>query len=386
MAKDTIPPAPPEPTASPADRALGRAPALSALRVQTWFLGIIAAAVVLFVLSQARFLLISLVIAIILFSLTSDAINSIARLRLGPLRIPNWLATVAAVLLISTGLLTLSAVVLSQINTVVSTALAYADQAQLGLAEVFGWMGQDVEAAVVASIRSIEIGSYLRAIAGQAGDFFSATVLVVLLVGFLFAERIWFDTKLTLLTGDPARAERIGGIIASIMRRVNRYLLVKSLVSLLTGALVYGVMRIFGLEFAQASGVLTFVLNFVPNVGSIVATVLVALIALVQVPEPSLALAVFAIVAAIQFVVGNVLDPMLMGRALRLSSFGILLSLAFWGAVWGVPGMFLSIPIMVAVMIVCAHIPALRPFAVLLSREGIPEEEMPSLPEDADRP
>ena len=66
---------------------------------------------------------------------------------------------------------------------------------------------------------------------------------------------------------------------------------------------------------------------------------------------------------------------MLMGRALRVSSFGIIISLAFWGAVWGIPGMFLAVPIMVGAMIVFSHVPGLRPIAVLLSREGLPETE-----------
>ena len=78
---------------------------------------------------------------------------------------------------------------------------------------------------------------------------------------------------------------------------------------------------------------------------------------------------------AVQFVVGQVIDPLLLGRALRLSSFGIIVSLAFWAAVWGIAGMFLAVPIMVAVMIVSSHVPALRPVAVILSREGLPDTE-----------
>jgi len=81
------------------------------------------------------------------------------------------------------------------------------------------------------------------------------------------------------------------------------------------------------------------------------------------------------IAGSIQFLNGNIIDPLLMGRALRLSAFGIILSLAFWGAVWGIPGMFLSVPIMVMLLVVCSHVPALRPLAILLSREGLPESE-----------
>ncbi|MGF6859879.1 AI-2 transport protein TqsA [Rhodobacteraceae bacterium MBR-64] len=350
--------------------------------LHNWLLGIIAFGIVLFFMVQARFILISLVIAIILFSLTSDAINSIARLRIGKWRITNWLASVFAVALISAGLLALSAIILSQANTILSTTLTYADQAPKAIAGLFGWMGEDVESAVLASMRSADVAAYLRSAANQAGNLLSATVLISLFVGFLFAERIWFNTKLVYLFKDEAKADKVGRIIGSIIRRVNHYLLVKALVSAVTGLLVFGVMKVMGLEFAGAVGIMTFVLNFLPNLGSIIATGIAALITYVQVSDAVTTGIVFAVVGTIQFVNGNIIDPTLMGRALRLSSFGIIISLAFWGAVWGIPGMFLAVPIMVALMIIFSHIPGLRPFAILLSREGLPESDMPPL----DRP
>ena len=344
-------------------------------RIQTWLIGVIAFAVVLFLLVQARFILISLAIAIILFSLTADAINSIARLQIGSWRVTNWVASVLAVLLIAGVLLSLSAVVLSQVNTVLTTTLSYTEEAQTAVAGLFSWMGEDAEAAVLASVRSIELSGYLRTAAGQAGNLLSGVVLVILFVGFLFAERVWFATKLENLMRDRAQAARVGRIIGAVIRRVNHYLLVKTGVSLATGILVFAIMRVFDLEFAGAMGILTFVLNYIPSVGSIAATLAVTLVAYVQVYDPSVALLVFVLTGLVQFMIGNVIDPMLMGRALRLSSFGILLSLAFWGAVWGVPGMFLAVPIMVAGMIICSFIPSLRSVAILLSREGLPETE-----------
>jgi len=349
-------------------------------RLQTWLMGIIAFAVVLFLLVQAKFILISLAIAIILFSLTSDAINSIQRMKIGNLRVTNWVASVLAVVLIASGLLTMAGLVISQINTVLTTTLAYTDDAQRAIAQMFAWMGEDVEASVLATVRSIEISGYLRSAAGQAGSLLSQVVLIILFVGFLFAERVWFNTKLENLMGDTAQAGRVSRIIGSIIRRVNRYLLVKALISAVTGALIFALVSVFNLQFAAAMGLLTFVLNFIPSVGSIIATLVLTLVAYIQVTEPSTAVLIFVIAGMIQFLLGNVIDPMLMGKTLRLSSFGIIISLAFWGAVWGVPGMFLAVPFMVAVMIVCSHIPAARPVAVLLSREGLPEEEFPLSP------
>ena len=353
-------------------------------RLQTWLMGIIAFAVVLFLLVQAKFILISLAIAIILFSLTSDAINSISRLRIGSLRITNWLASIAAVFLIASGILMLAGLVLSQINTVLTTTLSYTDDAQRAVAQMFSWMGEDVEAAVLTTVQTIQVSGYLRQAAGQAGTILSYAILIILFVGFLFAERVWFGTKLENLLSDKTKAERVSRIIASIIRRVNRYLLVKTAVSSITGFAIFLVMSFFNLEFAVAMGLLTFVLNFIPAVGSIAATLVVTLVAYIQLPEPQTALLIFVLTGMIQFMLGNVIDPMLMGKTLRLSSFGIIVSLSFWGAVWGVPGMFLAVPIMVAAMIVCSHIPSARPMAVLLSREGLPEqEEFPPLTEPA---
>jgi AI-2 transport protein TqsA len=316
--------------------------------------------------------------------LTSDVINFIARQRIGPLRIPNAVASIAAMVLIATALLMLTSVLLAQINTVLVTTLSYTERAPSAIASMFSWLGEDSEAAIFNAVRSIDASSYLRGAASQASGITQATVLVILFVGFLFAERIWFETKLENFIGDKTQAARVRKIIQSIIHRVNYYLLVKAVISVITGGMVYLLARAFQLELATAMGIITFVLNFIPNIGSILATGLIALVTHVQLGDSNTTLAVFLIAAAIQFLNGNVIDPMLMGRALRLSSFGIILSLAFWGAVWGVPGMFLSVPIMVMLLVVCSHVPGLRPFAILLSREGLPDTEQ-MLNETAER-
>jgi AI-2 transport protein TqsA len=343
--------------------------------IQAIALVIIAFAVTVDVLVQARFLLITLVVAIIIFSLTSDVINFIARQHIGPVRIPNWLASLGGLALISASLLVLSSILLSQVNPVLTTTLQISERTPAAIAALFAWMGEDIEASILRSVRSIDFSGYLRTIAGQAGNLMSATVMVILFVGFLFVERIWFKAKLNNLMGDPARAEHVRKVISSIMHNVNYYLLVKTLVGSVTGVLVGMVCLSFGLKLAVALGILTFVLNFIPSVGSIVATFLVTLVAYIELGEPGPTFAIFAITAIMQFVIGNIIDPLLTGRTLRVSSFGIILSLACWGAVWGIPGMFLSVPIMVAAMIIFGQFPVLRPLAILLSREGLPDPE-----------
>lgn len=338
-------------------------------RLQTGFLGIIAFALLMFLLVQAQFLLICLAIAIIIFSLTSDAINAIARQR-----VPNWLATALAFLLIGSALLWASATVVSQINQVVTTSISYAEQIQAALPSLLEWMGPEAQRTVETVIGNFNLTGWMRSAAGSASNLLSGAILITLFVGFMFAERVWFPVKIERLVGDPEAAERVRRIIASIMRRVNRYLVVKTLVSAATASCVWGIFSLAGLPLAGPVALLTFVLNFIPSVGSIIATMIAVALTYVLTTDLGTTLVVGAACTAVQFGIGNVLDPMLLGQTLRLSSFGIIISLAFWGAIWGVPGMFLAVPIMVALMIVCAHIPWLRPVAVLLSREGHPDD------------
>ena len=338
-------------------------------RLQTGFLGIIAFALVMFMLVEAKFILISLIVAIILFSLTSDAIGAISRQG-----VPNRLATALALIGIALGLLWASTTVVAQVNAVVFTATRYAEQVQAALPGLIEWMGPNVTASFETAMGNFDMTGWIRSLAGQAGNLLSGTVLIILFVGFMFAERIWFPIKIERLAGDQVIAVQWRLIISSIMHRVNRYLVVKTGVSAVTAAIVWAIFTAAGLNLAGPIAMMTFVLNFVPSVGSIVATLIAFLLSFVLSGDLTIAALVGAACTVTQFVIGNVLDPMLLGQTLRLSSFGIILSLAFWGAVWGVPGMFLAVPIMVAMMIVCAHIPWLRPVAIMLSREGLPED------------
>ncbi len=339
-------------------------------RLQTGFLGLIAFSLLLFMLVQAKFILISLAIAIILFSLTSDAIHAIST----RLRVPNWLATTLALIGIALGLLWVSTTIVTQVNEVVFLAISYAERAQAALPALTERLGPEAQERIITALTNFNITGWIRSLAGQASGLLSGSVLVILFVGFMFAEQVWFPLKIERLANDADHARQIRRIIASIMHRVNRYLVVKTGVSAVTAAIVWVIFWSMGLELATAVALLTFVLNFIPSVGSIIATVIAVILAFVLTGDTTATVIVGVLCAVTQFLIGNILDPMLLGQTLRLSSFGIILSLAFWGSIWGVPGMFLAVPIMVALMIICAHIPWLRGVAVMLSREGLPDD------------
>lgn len=324
------------------------------------------------VLWLARVFLIPLAIALLLFALTSAAIDMLTRIRFGRVALPGWLASVLVVLAIAALLLGLLGVVLAQIDAIVATSSTYLDRGGQALSLLFAWLGEDVAAGVVDAFRDIDFGSYLRAFAGSAGSFLSSTILVILYVGFLYAERPWFGRKLANLVADEERKQDVRDIVGAIAASVRHYMLVKTAISLVTALAVYAVLLAFGLDFAEALAISTFALNFIPNIGSIIATALPTLVALVQFGDWSTMLLVLLATGVVQFGIGNVVDPMLMGRTMHLSSLAVILSLTFWGAIWGAVGLFLAVPIMVVVLIVATHVPRLRPLAILLSRDGAP--------------
>ncbi|MBX3447377.1 MAG: AI-2E family transporter [Parvibaculaceae bacterium] len=346
------------------------APAPQAPRPLYWLLGLVATALALVAIVIGREFLAPLAVAILLFSLISALIDLARHFRIGSLAIPNWVATLTVSLLSAAALMVLFGLLSAQINAAVATASDYADRAEQAISALFAWLGEDAAAAAQAAFRDIDLGDNLRLLAGSAGGLLISTILVILYIGFLFAERPHFSAKFEKLFPDPERANRLRHILGAIGRSVRHYVLVKTAVSLATAGVVYVILLLLGIDFAEPIATLTFFFNFIPNIGSIAASLLPAMVALVQFGDWPMALIVLFGVGAIQFSIGNIIEPMLMGRALHLSSLAIILSLTFWGAVWGVVGLFLAVPIMVVVMIVCAHVPGLKPVAILLSRDG----------------
>jgi predicted PurR-regulated permease PerM len=130
--------------------------------------------------------------------------------------------------------------------------------------------------------------------------------------------------------------------------------------------------------------VLIFLLNFIPSIGSIIATIFPTILALVDGNSLWPFIIVGGGITALQFAIGNIIEPRLMGNTLNLSPLIILLSLALWGSIWGVAGAVLCVPITVICTIVCSYFPTTRPIAVLLSKNGqlknLQDEESPTAP------
>lgn len=186
-------------------------------------------------------------------------------------------------------------------------------------------------------------------------------------------ERGTLHSKISALARDKFQLSFIEDTLDSINRNVRRYLAVKSLASSMVAISSYFIMVAIGIDFALFWGVLTFLLNFIPYIGSVIAVAFPITLTLVQPgfeqPVATFLLTLIALIGA-QQTVGTFIEPRIMGRSLNLSPLAILLSLAFWWAVWGVIGMFISIPIMVIFLIIFSQFESTRPLAVILSQRG----------------
>jgi len=158
-----------------------------------------------------------------------------------------------------------------------------------------------------------------------------------------------------------------------IAAKFQKYMLVRTVMSVLTGAVIWGVALLAGLELATAWGVIAFVLNFIPFIGPLIATVFPTLFAIAQFESWQLALIVFLCLNLIQFLIGSYFEPRIAGAALAVSPFLILLAVFFWSFLWGLPGAFIGVPIVIALLTVCEQRASTKWVATLLSgRDGTP--------------
>lgn len=210
------------------------------------------------------------------------------------------------------------------------------------------------------------VGTFLVRLSGSFLVFASKLVMVIIFLVFLLLGKAHSERKIEQAF-DPRRAARVISIMNAISAQIRRYLTVQFLISSVTGLLIWAVLTLLGVDFAITWGALAFLLNFIPTIGSIIASIPPILLALVQFyprywPAVVTALAVFAV----QQVMGSLVSPKMMGDRLNLSPVVVLISLLFWGWLWGPVGAILSVPIASAVKIFCENIEPLRPIGVIM--------------------
>lgn len=288
--------------------------------------------------------------------------------------IPSPLALLVVFILISGLFFGLSVIIYSSFEAFVREAPKYQDKLSHILREFTLQLDQlaarfDIKPENVGFSDLIDISALTSAVTSGAGSVFSGlgnTFLILLLMFFILGSSGDLVAKVRF-SMIQRHSETLSTMLESIDQRVRQYLITKTLISLATGALTTIILLIFGVDFALLWGFLTFLLNFIPNIGSIVAIVFPITISFLQFDSVSTPLLILALLVVTQGIMGNVVEPKLMEFSLNLSPLLVLVALIFWGWLWGIWGMILAVPMMSILKIVFENVEALRPIGVLMS-------------------
>ncbi|MBD3223851.1 MAG: AI-2E family transporter [Caldithrix sp.] len=215
------------------------------------------------------------------------------------------------------------------------------------------------------SEQSFSIARGLLSSVGTFVTFVFKMFLVIIIIAFLLMGKRNISDKV-FSAFQKKQANQITSILHNITTQIQKYIGAKMVISFFTGAFSLIVFFSFGLDFAIFWAFIIFLFNFIPNIGSIIASILPALFSILQFGSFAPAFWLILIVAVIQIIMGNVAEPRLMGRSLNLSPLMVILSLIFWGYIWGIAGMILAVPILGTITIIFENIASLRFISVFL--------------------
>ena len=221
-------------------------------------------------------------------------------------------------------------------------------------------------------IARVDFGQFIPAVAGGAQNLLSNALYVLVYLGFLLAAGRGFDRKAVRLFAEREDRHEALQVFLRVRDALEQYLWIQTLCGGIIAVAGWAMMLAIGLESAFFWAFLIFVLNYIPIIGAAIAIAAPVVFALVEFPTWWSAVILLVGLLAVTFVVGNIMLPRMQGKRLNLDPVMVLFSLGFWGAIWGVTGMFLSTPLTMLTMVILAQFRGSRWIAVLLSADGDP--------------
>lgn len=327
---------------------------------------------VFYLLNVGQKLLLPLVIAIALWYLINTLASVFARLSLGGFHFPKPVCLLASLLTFLLLIVALVNFLSGTFDDVLNVVPLYQQNLTTRLESIpFIDLGVFQERGFTQMVIDwIDLPSYAASMAASFASILASGGLILIYMLFLFLEQGKFDSKIASFVNDPDKEHNVWEVVSRIRDDIQKYISIKMFTSSLTGILSYIFLSIADVDFAAVWGLLIFLLNFIPTVGSIIATIFPAMIALAQSEGYSLFVVVLLGIGFLQICIGNILEPRLMGSSFNLSPLVILMNLALWGTIWGIPGMFLCVPFLIIITIILSYFPQTRGIAIILSSDG----------------
>ncbi len=329
--------------------------------------------IVVFALVYFRSLIQPFILAVVVWYLIRATRNLFTRIKIKGRGLPNWLSSILSILVTFSILWFIVQLISYNVNLIIEKSGQYDQNLNslvANLHEITGIANIDVFIREQIADIDIDVQSFATSTLNVVSALLGNVALVLVYVIFLLLEENFMPLKIDAMFRHQQGKKGLSHILNRINKSINAYFTVKFIVSLLTGILSYVILLIIGVDFPQLWAFLIFLFNFIPYVGSLLATIMPAVFAVFQLASFAPFLWVFAGVMGIQILVGNYIEPRIVGKTLNLSPLIVILSLAFWGAIWGIIGMLLSVPIVSVLVIVMAYFPATRNVAILFSEKG----------------
>ncbi len=289
-------------------------------------------------------------------------------------RLPDWARRAVILSVFTLAVVLLFILVIDNLAQVAAALARYESNLEILITRSAGLLGIEDEPTWEnvrrATLDQVDIRSWVAPALLSLRGFGFTLFLVVLYASFFIAERGVMARKVVIAMGGEEAGGRAMSLLSRINERIGQYLFVKTVLNLILGAMSVAIMLLLGIEFALFWAVLIAFLNYIPYFGSLIGVLFPVLLSLAQFGTLWMAGVVLVSLTAAQVLVGAYLEPRMMGRAFNLSPFVVLLALAFWSALWGLPGALLAVPLTASLVLVLAEIDTTRPIAVLLSASG----------------
>ena len=284
-------------------------------------------------------------------------------------RIPKLLALAVTIIVTLAVIAVLVFLVVWGFGLVVRWLVANTDRLQILYLQATEWLDSHGVSITGLMADSYNPGLIVGAVREIGGRGYRLISFVIIAFAFIILGLLEVDVSRRNIESLKNQKLRHSLLITAedIAEKFQKYMLVRTTMSILTGVVVWSFALIAGIELATAWGVIAFVLNYIPFIGPLIATVFPTLFALVQSGSWQLCLAVFICLNVIQFVIGSYLEPRIAGAALSISPFIVLLAVFFWSFLWGIAGAFIGVPIIIAILTVCERHKSTGWIASLLS-------------------